>query len=112
MLLVRMKSSSVKTIIPFASIVADFNSTPITITVLPGDTDVTVSIPIINDTIVEGEERFDVLIEASGIGVAVGYPRQAEVTIAGKKSEPHAILCSPKVSHDTLQALSIGLRFI
>ena len=32
----------------------------------------------------EGEESFDVIMEASGIGVAVGYPRQAEVTIAGK----------------------------
>ena len=54
---------------------------------MPGDTDVTVSIPIVNDTIVEGEESFDVLLEASGIGVVVGDPRQAEVTIAGKKSE-------------------------
>ena len=43
------------------------------------------SIPIVNDTIVEGEESFDVVLEASGIGVAVGHPRQAEVTIAGKK---------------------------
>ena len=52
---------------------------------MPGDTDVTVSIPIVNDTIVEGEESFDVVLEASSIGVAVGHPRQAEVTIAGKK---------------------------
>ena len=71
---------------------------------LPGDTDVTVSIPIVNDTIVEGEERFDVLIEASGIGVAVGYPRQAEVTIAGKKNERRAILCSPQISQYTSRA--------
>ena len=42
------------------------------------------SIPIVNDTIVEGEESFDVVLEASGIGVAVRYPRQAEVIIAGK----------------------------
>ena len=27
------------------------------------------------------------MFEASGIGVSVGDPRQAEVTIAGKKSE-------------------------
>ena len=42
------------------------------------------SIPIVNDTIEEGEESFDVVLEASGIGVAVGYPQQAEITIAGK----------------------------
>ena len=65
-------------------LVDDFDSTPIRVTILPRDTDVTVSIPIVNDTIVEGEESFDVVIEASGIGVAMGYPRQVEVTIAGK----------------------------
>ena len=69
---------------PITPLVDDFDSTPITVTILPGDTDVTVSIPIVNDTIVEGEESFDVVFEASGIGVAVGHPRQAEVTIAGK----------------------------
>jgi len=53
---------------------------------LPGDTDVTVSIPIINDTISEGEDSFDVVLEVSGIGVVLGYPRKAEVTIAGKKN--------------------------
>jgi len=67
-------------------LVADFNSTAIRITILPGDTDVTVSIPIINDTISEGEESFDVVLEVSGIGVVLGYPRQAKVTIAGKKN--------------------------
>ena len=70
--------------LPITPLVDDFDSTPIRVTILPGDTDVTVSIPIVNDTIVEGEESFDVIIEASGIGVAAGYPRQAEVTIAGK----------------------------
>ena len=45
------------------------------------------SIPIVNDTIVEEEESFDVVLEASDIGVSVGNPRQAEVTIAGKKSK-------------------------
>ena len=86
MLLVRIRIKVVK-IFPIISLVADFDSTPIRVTILPGDTDVTVSIPIVNDTIVEGEESFDVLLEASGIGVVVGDPRQAEVTIAGKKSE-------------------------
>ena len=42
------------------------------------------SIPIVNDTIEEGEESFDVVLEASGIGVVVGYPQKVEVTIAGK----------------------------
>ena len=66
------------------TLVDDFDSTPIRVTILPGDTDVTVSIPIVNDTIEEGEESFDVVLKASGIGVAVGYPQQAEITIAGK----------------------------
>ena len=67
-------------------LVADFDGTPIRITILPGETIATVSIPIVNDTIVEKrEESFDVVLEATGIGVTVGYPRQAEVTIAGKK---------------------------
>ena len=51
----------------------DFDNTPIRVTVLPGDNDVTVSIPIVNDTIMEVEEIFDVL-ETIGIGAAVGYP--------------------------------------
>ena len=72
-------------LLSYVPLVADFDSTPIRITILPGDTDVTVSIPIVNDTIVEGEESFDVVLEATGIGVTLGYPRQAEVTIAGKK---------------------------
>ena len=74
-------------IFPTIPLAADFDNTPIRITILPGDTDVTVSIPIVNDTIVEEEESFDVVLEASGIGVSVGNPRQAEVTIAGKKSK-------------------------
>ena len=84
MLLVRRKINFC-TRTPYYSFIVDyFDSTPIRVTILPGDTVATVSIPIVNDTIVEGEESFDVIIEASGIGVAVGYPRQAEVTIAGK----------------------------
>ena len=84
MLLVRRKINYCTHPPYYPFIVDDFDSTPIRVTILPGDTDITVSIPIVNDTIVEGEESFDVVIEASGIGVAVGYPRQAEVTIAGK----------------------------
>ena len=70
--------------LPITTVVDDFDSTPIRVTILPGDTNVTVSIPIVNDTIEEGEESFNVVLEASGIGVAVGYPQQAEITIAGK----------------------------
>ena len=49
------------------TLVDDFDSSPIRVTILPEDTDVTVSIPIVNDTIDEGEESFDVVLEASGI---------------------------------------------
>ena len=52
----------------------DFDNTPIRVTVLPGDNDVTVSIPIVNDTIMEGKESFDVVLETIGIGAAVEYP--------------------------------------
>ena len=78
--------------LPITTLVDDFDSTPIRVTVLPGDTDVTVSIPIVNDTIMEEEESFDVVLEASGIGVVVGYPQKVEVTIAGKSDNVCAVM--------------------
>ena len=71
---------------PTIPLVADFDATPIRVTILPGDTDVTVSIPIVTNTTLAGEERFNVTLEASGIGVIVGDPNQAEVTNAGEKA--------------------------
>ena len=73
-------------------LVADFDDSPIIITIVPGDTDATVSIPITNDTILESDEKFDIVIDASGIGVALGYPKQAEVTIAGEENSIYKVL--------------------
>ena len=48
---------------------------------MPGDISGTASIPIINDTIVEGPESFDAVLSPAGDGVIIGTPGQAEVTI-------------------------------
>ena len=73
-------------------LVADFDNSPIRITIVPGDTDATVSIPITNDTILESDEKFNVVIDASGIGVALGYSKQTEVTIADEENSIHNVL--------------------
>ena len=51
--------------------------------ILPGETMATVFIPIINDTTVEGPERFNVVLPPNNsyMGVTIGRPRRAEVTI-------------------------------
>jgi len=40
-----------------------------------------VSIPIMNDTIVEGNEGFDVALQAGSNGIVIGTPGQSVVTI-------------------------------
>ena len=61
---------------------SDFDNTPINVTIPAGETRTTVLIPITNDMIVEGPERFDaVLSDNNNIGVIIGDPGQAEVTI-------------------------------
>ena len=60
---------------------SDFDNTPITFDISPGDTSAIVSIPITNDIIVEGDEKFDVILQSNGSDVVVGSPKQATVTI-------------------------------
>jgi len=40
-----------------------------------------VSIPIVNDTIVEGDEDFDVVLQPGSNGIVIGTPGQSVVTI-------------------------------
>jgi len=41
----------------------------------------TVTIPIVNDTIVEGDEDFDVVLQPGSNGIDIGTPGRAIVTI-------------------------------
>ena len=62
----------------------DFDSTPITIIVDPGETTALVSIPIINDDLLESIEVFEVVIAIGGTdtdGAVVGQPAVAQVSI-------------------------------
>ena len=60
---------------------SDFDNNPITFDISPGDTSAIASIPITNDIIVEGDEKFDVILQSNGSDVVVGSPKQATVTI-------------------------------
>ena len=62
----------------------DFDNTPITIIVVPGETTAVVSIPIINDNLLESIEVFEVVIAIGGAdtnGAVVGQPAVAQVSI-------------------------------
>ncbi|XP_065918601.1 sushi, von Willebrand factor type A, EGF and pentraxin domain-containing protein 1-like isoform X2 [Dysidea avara] len=60
---------------------SDFVDTPITIAISPGDTSALVSIPIIDDKLLEKDEVFDVVLQTQGNGITIGNPGQAEVII-------------------------------
>ena len=62
-------------------IALDFNSNPIMVTIMAGDTSGTAAIPITDDSIVEGDESFDAILTTDSRGVIIGTPGQAEVTI-------------------------------
>ena len=62
----------------------DFDNTSIPITVYPGNATALVSIPIINDNLLESVEVFEVFIEigdADTDGAVVGQPAVAQVSI-------------------------------
>ena len=70
--------------IGYFTLVDDFDDTTVMVTVNPGETTATVSIPIINDELLESTEIFDVVIEIGGPdtdGAIVGQPGVAEVAI-------------------------------
>ena len=60
---------------------SDFVNGSTMITMAPGDTSALVFIPIIDDKIVEEDEKFDVILWPQGNGIIVGNPGQAEVII-------------------------------
>ena len=65
----------------------DFNSTSVRVVIDPGETTAIVSIPIIDDDLLEETEFFDVVIEIGGTstdGVAVREPGIAQVIIASE----------------------------
>lgn len=69
----------------------DFTATSSLVTFLPGETNKTVAIPIVNDNIDEGNESFSVtLTYVSGDGL-VGTPGQATVTILNDDFAPGAV---------------------
>lgn len=68
-------------LILFFLVASDFDDTPITVTIMPGDTSGTASIPITNDMTVEGSECFDVTLTPDSNGVIPGTPNKTEVTI-------------------------------
>ena len=62
----------------------DFDNTSISIIVDPGETTALVSIPIINDNLLESTEVFEVVIAIGGAdtdGAVVGQPAVAQVSI-------------------------------
>ena len=70
-----------------SSLASDFVDANITITISPGDTSAVVSIPIIDDNLVEREERFVVVLQPQGNGITVGTPGQAVVVIVNDDGE-------------------------
>jgi hypothetical protein len=66
---------------PGTASTADYTTVSGALAFAPGETVKTVSVPIVNDTVVEGDERFD-LVLSSPVGATLPDPRGA-TTIAG-----------------------------
>jgi len=65
--------------------VDDFNNMTVTIVVNPGETRATISIEIFDDDRLEGDEVFDVALEAGDTdGVIIGEPSLAQVSISSE----------------------------
>ena len=63
----------------------DFNNMTVMIVVNPGEIRATISIEIFDDDRLEGEEVFDVVLEAEDTdGVVIGEPSLAEVSISSE----------------------------
>ena len=52
-----------------------------------------VSIPIVNDTIVEGNEDFDVVLQPGSPGIGIGTPGRAVVTIIDDNDGKDYMVC-------------------
>ncbi|XP_065918054.1 uncharacterized protein [Dysidea avara] len=60
---------------------SDFDNSSFIITIPAGMTRRMISIPIVNDTIVEGDEDFDVVLQPGSNGIVIGTPGRTIVTI-------------------------------
>ena len=71
-------------ILIFTGIGVDYDSGPYTVTFPAGVTTVSFNIPITDDRILESDEDFNLIIDASSLpnDVTTGSPQQATVTIA------------------------------
>ena len=65
-------------------VASDFDNTSILVTIMPGNTNGTASIPIVKDEVVEGPETFNVTLTSGSAGVIIGTPGQTEVIIIDK----------------------------
>ena len=63
------------------NIASDFVDTPVMAIIQPGGTSAIVCIRIMDDSVVERDEKFDVVLQTQGNGVTVGNPGQTEVVI-------------------------------
>ncbi|HXD32898.1 MAG TPA: Calx-beta domain-containing protein [Pyrinomonadaceae bacterium] len=66
----------------------DFTPVGGTLNFAPGETSKTINIPIINDTVREGNETFSIVITHPAGGAKVGYPTSATVTIIDNDQVP------------------------
>ena len=69
------------------TLASDFDDTPITITISPGNTSTLVLIPIADDKLLENDERFDVVLQPQGNEVTIGSFGRANVIIVDDDGE-------------------------
>ena len=60
---------------------SDFDDTPITLNIPPGESSAIVSVRITPNIRVEDDESFDVILHSNSSGVTIGSPSQCIVTI-------------------------------
>ena len=78
---------------------SDFTATSGTLTFTPADTEMTFTVPVLDDTIYEGDETFNVSL-ANPTFASLGSPSSAVVTITDDDSLPEIVLSSDTYSVD------------
>ena len=83
---------------------SDYDGTPITVTFLPGKTEVDVKVPIVTDSIEEGLETFVLMLEVDENGIVFpAMPLLAQVNIKEQQS---------MYAHTSLQTVSLQIAFV
>ena len=67
---------------------SDYTATNGTLTFTPGQLSKTFTVPIINDTVFEGNETFNVTLSSPGNGALLGSPSTTVITIQDNESSP------------------------